>query len=70
MRVQALAEHITQLIREDNHPEIMNAETRGKDGHVLALVEFANGATATVQALRVTGPGISGPDYTVPDKAW
>lgn len=72
MRVQELAEHITRLIKEDDHPEIVNVEVRGKDQFpsVLAGVEFANGARATVQVLRVRGADVSGPEYTVPEKAW
>jgi len=72
MRVQGLAEHITKLIQEDDHPEIVNVEVRGKDqsASVLSTVKFANGATAAVQVLRVRGADVSGPEYTVPEKAW
>jgi hypothetical protein len=73
MRVQGFAEHLIRLIGEDDHPEIVAAHVKGKDYQfpsVLGSIEFANGATATLQVLRVTGAGVSGPAYTVPEGAW
>lgn len=61
MRVPELDKLITDLLVDDDHPEIVRVEMTATEDpayHNRLVVHFASGAAACVMVERVEGPGV------------